>query len=593
MTNYLLDQATAKKTPQLAPIPGRGKDMMANNAGGFAFKADSFARLERFLILGSEGGTFYVGQQKLTGENLDNVRACIATDGIRAVRIITEISQAGRAPKNDPALYALALAASYGGDPKTRAAALAALPKVARTGTHLFTFAAFIDTMRGWGPALRKAVADWYLSKPADKLAYQLVKYQQRNGWSHRDLLRLCHLPGRNDTLIRWAIKANAEERDITRWANPDTPARIRRRAERGTNRSGQLPEILQTKRGARLVVHDKYPASEGDQPAILAAFEQAQAADEATLIRLIRDFGLTREMIPTQHQKSPAAWEALLEKMPLTAMIRTLGRMGAAGLLAPFSEASKTVCARLDNAELLRKARVHPIQALTALLTYKQGRGQKGSLAWTPVSQVVDALDAAFYKAFDFVEPTQKRFYLGVDVSGSMTMGQVAGVAGLTPNMGAAAMAMLIARTEPEHFIGGFSTRFIDLGISRADRLDAAMQKCQRDFGGTDCAVAIHHALLNRYPVDAFVVITDGETWAGDEHASQALADYRRRTALEAKLIVINMVANRTQLNDPADAGSLDIVGFDSSVPSLINQFLGVGSKASGPEDSSEEEAA
>jgi 60 kDa SS-A/Ro ribonucleoprotein len=290
--------------------------------------------------------------------------------------------------------------------------------------------------------------------------------------------------------------------------------------------------------------------------------------------------------MIPTEVQKSPKVWDALLEKMPLMAMIRTLGRMSASGLLVPFSDASSRVIARLVDPEYLQKSRVHPIQILSALLTYKQGHGQKGKLSWTPVPQVVDALNDAFYLAFDNVRPTGKRFYLGIDVSGSMTRGEVAGIEGLTPNMGAAAMAMLIARTETNHFIGGFSARFVDLGITKSMRLDTAMKKCQRDFGGTDCAIAIKHALEKKYPVDAFVVITDGETWAGTEATSQSLQRYRDVTGIATKLIVINMVANRTSLCDPVDGGSLDIVGFDSSVPTLINEFLGAKSEARASDD-------
>jgi 60 kDa SS-A/Ro ribonucleoprotein len=526
--NYLLEQPTAKKTPQSKPIPGREKVMERNNAGGFSFKADSRTRLERFLILGSESGSYYVGQSDLTAQNVDNVRACIAADGLRTVQTIRDISLAGRAPKNDPALYALALAAS-GKDQKTTAAALAALPAVARIGTHLFTFAAFVDTMRGWGPALRRAVGTWYLEKPADKLAYQLVKYQQRNGWSHRDMLRLAH-PKASNVLLRYAVKGAEVENSVL--------------------------------------------------PAIVTAFENAKGADEKTIVSLIREHGLTREMIPTEHQKSAAVWEALLENMPVTAMIRTLGRMSACGLVVPFSDASAKVVGRLGDRDFLKRGRVHPIQVLAALLTYKNGRGQKGSLSWTPVPQIVDALNDAFYSAFDLVPSTGKRFYVGIDVSGSMASGVVAGLDGLTPNMGAAAMAMLIARTEPNHFIGGFAHQFVDLGISKSDRLDAAMNKCRRDFGGTDCSIAITHALANKYPVDAFVCVSDGESWAGSEHTSQAIIRYRQATGIDAKVIYVNMVANRTSLKDPEDAGSLDVVGFDASVPSIIAGFIGAQAK-------------
>ena len=562
--SYLLKTPTQKKTKQSEPIPGREKEMQRNAAGGFAFKADSFSRMERFLILGSEGGTYYVGESDLTKQNVDNVRACIAQDGPRAVKMITDISVAGRAPKNDPALYALALAVSAGDGPykplnATQTAALAALPLVARTGTHLFAFAAFADSMRGWGGALRKAVAAWYLEKtPIERLGYQLVKYQQRNGWSHRDIMRLCHPAGWNSSMARWALGYDNAERSVIR-------------------KSGKT--ILRT---------DTYASPSDALPALIVGFEAGKAAKEDVVIKLIRDHGLTREMIPTEVQKSPAIWEALLEKMPLGAMIRTLGRMGATGLLMPLSDGSKQVCARLGDGEYLRKSRVHPIQVLAAILTYGAGKGMKGKLTWTPDPQVVDALNDAFYASFSNVEPTNKNFYIGIDVSGSMTGGAVAGLAGLTPNMGAAAMAMLIARTEPNYFIGGFANNFVDLGISKADRLDAAMRKCQRDFGSTDCAVAIKHALASRYPVDCFVIVTDGETWAGDQATSQALTEYRQKTGRDSKLVVINMVANRTSVADPKDAGSLDIVGFDASVPTLISGFLG-GNAPTGSDEESE----
>ena len=57
----------------------------------------------------------------------------------------------------------------------------------------------------------------------------------------------------------------------------------------------------------------------------------------------------------------------------------------------------------------------------LAALQTYAAGRGARGKHTWTPVAQVIDALDAAFYAAFGNVEPTGKRTLLALDVSGSM----------------------------------------------------------------------------------------------------------------------------------------------------------------------------
>ena len=121
-----------RKTPQSAPLPGQ----VANSAAGFAWAVDDWARLRRFLILGSQGGSYYAGEWKLTRENADAVERCLAADGARTVATIVEISEAGRAPKNDPAVFALAMAAGTA-DEATRRAALDGPAARVPYGTHL------------------------------------------------------------------------------------------------------------------------------------------------------------------------------------------------------------------------------------------------------------------------------------------------------------------------------------------------------------------------------------------------------------------------------------------------------------------------
>lgn len=149
-----------KETPQSEKIPG--SKQVANSAGGFAFAVNDWVRLDRFLILGSEGGSYYASEKTLTKENAEAVLRCIQADGPRTVARIVEISDSGRAPKNDPAIFALAMAAGLG-DGKTKTAALDALPKVCRIGTHLFHFAQAVQGFRGWGRGLRTAIGKWYL----------------------------------------------------------------------------------------------------------------------------------------------------------------------------------------------------------------------------------------------------------------------------------------------------------------------------------------------------------------------------------------------------------------------------------------------
>lgn len=163
MTSAYLTYSTLV-APQSEAIPG--SDQVPNNAGGFAFPVDDWGRLHRFLILGSEGGTYYVGQREMVRQNAQAVERCLKEDGLRTVAAIVEVSKAGRAAKNDPALFALAMAFGIG-DQSTRKAAGDALPLVARTGTHLLHFAAYVEQFRGWGRGLRKAVSRWYLNHAA------------------------------------------------------------------------------------------------------------------------------------------------------------------------------------------------------------------------------------------------------------------------------------------------------------------------------------------------------------------------------------------------------------------------------------------
>lgn len=252
------------------------------------------------------------------------------------------------------------------------------------------------------------------------------------------------------------------------------------------------------------------------------------------------------------------------------------------------------TVCARLGDTERLRKARVHPVALLAALLVYKQGHGERGNATWKPVAQVVDALDAAFYDAFQHVPSTGKRYVLGLDVSGSMDGGVIAGVPGLTPRLGAAAMAMVTARTEPAYACIGFTSGgqiylrrehdlLVDpdngvtsLTISPRQRLDDVVRTMRSlPFGGTDCALPMLWAIKHKVPADAFVIYTDSETWAGGIHPSVALQKYREAMGIPAKLVVVAMTSTSFSIADPSDNGMLDVVGFDTATPEVISGFV------------------
>ena len=532
-------------TPQAEPIPGSAQTI--NSAGGFTWAVDKWEQLDRFLVLGTEGGTFYVAERPLTQENARSVVACIKEDGPRVVSRVVEVSNSGRAAKNDPALFVLAMAAGLGDD-ITRALALTALPAVARTGTHLFHWLEYVKAFRGWGRGVRNAVARWYTRQAPAELAYQLLKYRTRDGWAHRDALRLAHPKAPSVThelLFRYAVKG---------WEG-----------------------VLELKGSSDLEFMERIEA--------VHALRHMAPNDAARVIRIYR---LTREMVPTELLNHAVVWEALLDRMPLGALVRNLGVMSKVGLLVSGSDAARMVVARLNEGTAIRRARLHPLALLATLKTYAQGRGVRGGNTWSPVSQVVDALDGAFYLAFENVTPSGKRIMLALDVSGSM-VAPVHGLPFLSCREASAAMALVTAATEADHrFVAftnggrpslhsahGIDTGLTPLTISPRQRLDDVIQATSAlPFGGTDCALPMVEALKHRWPVDVFVVYTDSETWAGDIHPAQALREYRERMGIPAKLVVVGMASNGFSIADPNDAGMLDVVGFDTSTPNVISGF-------------------
>lgn len=525
------------KTPQTEQADAR---QSKNNAGGYSFTVDHWKRLERFLILGSEGGTYYVTERNLTRANAKAVDQCLGEDPARALGTIATISQAGRAPKNDAAVFALALAASHA-NPLTRSLANGAVNSVCRTATHLFQFIEAVDKMRGWGRGLRRAVAGWYAARDGKALMYQAAKYRNRNGWSHRDALRLSHWQPSTlelQAVARWIVGAPTGERSV--------------------------------KRGERIKIG--YQA--GPLPEYLQAFDELQAADtDARVTALIEAHHFTHEMIPSQWLKSTGVWEALLPTMPTTALLRNLGRLTALGMLKDLGTHVPGVAAKLTNGEALKKARIHPLAVLLALKTYEQGHGEKGKLSWTPVRAIVDALDAAFYASFDAIEPTGKNILLALDVSGSMDA--TINGSSLSSREATAAMAMAIARTEQNWLCFGFSSRFVPLNISPRQRLDDVVRTISSlPFESTDCSLPMTHALQHSLGVDVFQIWTDNETYAGKQHPHEALVAYRRQSGRAAKLAVVATASTEFTIADPTDAGMMDVAGFDASVPQVLADF-------------------
>ncbi len=512
-----------------------------NDAGGFVFQVSDQARLERFLILGVDGGTFYVKEDTHALKNAQFLNEMIEKDEASVLATIVDVSVNGRAYKQSPVLYALASVIANG---KNKRAVKAEFNKVVRTGTHLYEVVDYLDKLAGWGRAKREIVASWF-DKDADKLAYQMVKYRQRNGWTMRDVMRKSHPQAIDQTVAKFAL--------------------------------GKLGD------------------GETHSVKTIAGFQAMQKATSTSdVIRILGEYrSLPWETIPTQFLKNVDVWKTLFNNGQLRgqALVRNIVRLARYGAFQDMMFAAQYAAALTDE-KMIEQTRLHPINFLNAAVVYRDG--QKKTVKdrwgyestervkdWETESVIADALDEGFHKAFKTVVPAGKRTMLAIDVSGSMRSDAMG--LDLSCAQVSAAMAMTIARTEPAHIIRGFTSDgygyrnsgLTDLQISARTSLATAMKNVQRNnWGGTDCSLPMTWAMDNRVEVDTFVVITDNDTWAGNIHPFQALKRYRKAMGIDARLAVLGVQATEFTIADPSDRGMMDFVGFDSNGPRALADF-------------------
>jgi 60 kDa SS-A/Ro ribonucleoprotein len=504
-----------------------------NKHGGAVYRVTPREQMRRFLILGTEvGGTCFFNEQELVAKNVGSVFDFCRKDPEAAVEEIVAVATGGRAPKMTPSLVALAIAASV---PESAALALVNVGKVCKTGSHFLEFVAAVDTLRGWGPALRSAVGNWYVSQGISSAIFQTLKYRDRKGWTHRDVLRKSHprsTPGGEySVLFDYLAHGNLGTMD---W-------------------SGPWNQILAYERLKR------------------------EPLTPAGAVKLIHEHRLSHEMVPSEYQRHPEVLEALMGYMPIGATVRQLGRYGAKGLLE--GHLAQVVLERLANETAVKKSRIHPIGVLSALRVYGQGHGERGDLAWTPNRQILAQLEKTFYMAFDNVEPIGKEVVVGIDTSSSMETGVVAGVPGLTPREAASVMAMVIGRQEPNaHFVafngGG---RYNVLNFIRGMTLEQAVNEASRGSGGsTDIGLPVKAAMRERWDkVAGFIAITDNETWSGIGKVPELVREYRAEYVWDARFVSVATLATPHTVCDPYDKYMMDVVGFDTAAPTLIHDFI------------------
>lgn len=671
-------------------------DQVLNCSGGYVWKLSPLEHVNRYLVLGGakDMGNYYKQADDVSHECalsvLQMIRSPDASQFVQLCDLLKAVSIGGRAPKQEPVLLSVAAAIVFAKNAQEKKIAFETAKACIRIPTHMFMLAGFVRDLsmakpqnkgKGWGAGFRRTMAHYYLSHTGRDLAFHMTKYQNREGWTHADIIRMLHInpttladdgarlmfdyvmmkyarksktPSKKTlaTLVSQAL-SNLVSQKVAIAPNSFKPLTRAEFVEKlNTISTPQIPTSASIaarpaiaapapaqKTGAQTVASkvagfvsaltsvmpSSASASSADKPADKPAVEddtfvvisgedddeaagssqkkkassaQSQLQQVAYLLKhlhalheagekkdvplacaLIRSGRLVREHVPTTLFGSKEIWITLLETMPLEALLRNLGKLTQIGVAA---DKHREIVVRLTNQAEVLKARIHPIKVLVASKTYTNGCGDSGSLTWTPNAYISVALTDLFRISYGVVTPTGKRIMLGIDVSGSMGSA-VLGSKVLTCRDASIAMALLYLETETNVSAVAFSNTLTDiLAPSSRNRLTRGMTLQQAlvathgmNFSSTDCVLPIQHAIKHNILIDAFIIITDNETYAPNEHPQNALIRYRELTGIQAKLIVLGMTGNSFTIVDPTDRNTLNLAGFDTSTPEIASMFM------------------
>lgn len=515
--------ARNQPTPANAPVKGR-TDMILAKSGAYTFKTSDKDYVRRCLMLGTTSNSFYYSSEESSKEFILFLMKVVEDS---PTILEEEILYAAEGRTINQSTPILALVFLSTGDAVAKAGFKRIFPKVIRTASNLYEFLAYTKKIRGQGRLIGNAINDWLESKSTKDLTYQFLKYRSRNGFSARDVLRLKR-PKTTDADRNALYKYLTQGEHLPEWKDNESLKQI------------YWFEFLKS---------------------------NPTKAKEA-----IEGGNLSHEMVLTVAKMDKPAFEALVPKLPIMAMIRSLGSLTSKKIFDSL-DMQDLVCDKLTNLDELRVKGIHPIQLLKALKTYSKGHGVKGSLVWRPEQRIVSALSKAVGDSFEFLKPTNARIAVFVDRSGSMQsscddMGVLSCFeAGMI--IGAA-----IYKTEPRSTLGVFSYEddCCYVSLSKQEAYESFLKVAFG--GGTDVSLPIKKLLKDNHNVDAIVLVTDNESWSGN-HTFQLVAEYRKKINKDVKVIYITLVPNKLSLAEPEDELAFNIAGFDPSIPSLIAKIL------------------
>jgi 60 kDa SS-A/Ro ribonucleoprotein len=472
-----------------------------------------------------------------------------------------------RSCKFYPIAYTLAVCARSTSQSVSEAA-YAAIQTVCKTPEQLFMFLHYCQesiggmNLKTWPRKHRKAIARWYTENPQYRhdpiyLARHVTKYRKRHGFTHKKVLKSCHPKSSH---------CSAELKYILCYV------------VKGIAKANQtFPELMNSGRTSNQNVAEFLTDVE--------TIKKKRVPEDDT-IALIKKWNLTWENIPTEFLRFKEVWRALLLFMPMTALLRNLGKLTKYGLLQPGSEEEARVCSRIENKQILQGARLHPIQILSSLNGYRRGRGLRtNQRRWAVNPNIVQSLMKAFVAQLNStIQPPNQSRQILVAINTQISMdNHVVGIPLMNCKQTAAAIAMTlkVCHSSSQTVTFGSANTAQLFPLQRENNMFDVEQNLEeiqtrQDRDSANFKAPFQYALENMTRVDAVILMTDHLTPGDQIDIRDAYAIFREHSP---NTLLITVCFKKSEevppVADPRDPQMLDVIGVDSHAVDTILSFI------------------
>ncbi|XP_037037205.1 60 kDa SS-A/Ro ribonucleoprotein [Bradysia coprophila] len=352
-----MDSQLEVKMGQLRPAKLEKKEPKVFNKGEVTLEPT--ARLMRFLYIGNDRNVM-VSQRcnPISLDDLDN-RLSFIKD-MAALRfslpfgIIKKVMLSDTLRRNDEAILAIAYCLRRVTNiaavdiPKMQAEIYRAVPDLLKTDSDLFLFVSLnckVYNKTSFGRGMKTAIRLWYEQRTAKELADIFGRNRGMHGWTHCDIIRMCHLKFDETT-------ENDKAKVIATLFKRSTATITDLKAQQATVPDENWPEAIK-----RIYQICSLKVNES-------------ASDAAEMIRL---YNFDIEQLPIHLISQIEIWDILIPTMSYRDVLKVLQTLHSLNMLKPDDALLKKMSGPLGNSNLIKASNMHPLEIYSICKSYEK----------------------------------------------------------------------------------------------------------------------------------------------------------------------------------------------------------------------------